>query len=378
MSRYELSISTDYVPDWKLTDAVRELFQNALDQQTVEPDNEMFLDYKFYPEISMGVLEIGNEKSILQVKSLLLGSSSKRNDDGTIGQFGEGYKIAALVLTRLGKQLTIFNHGAKEVWTFKFVESRRFNSRLLVVDIDKKPFWIGVSDNSLVIRVEGITEHEYEDIKDSNLSLQIVDKIESTTYGRILLDEKYKGKMFVKGLYVCTNKEFHYGYDFKPKYMKIDRDRKAVADWDLTYITSRMWIETNSDKIVELAKANAKDIQHYKYHVPTQVSSHATEAAEAFKKEHGPKAMPVTNQDEASDIKKRGLKPVIVSEPLQVIIAAGRHLSPEKKSKQVYKPVTTYDRFNKWYKRYRNVLDEDAKVHFRELLAELKKKEEKK
>jgi hypothetical protein len=45
MSKYELTISPDYAANWSITDAMRELFQNALDQQTVNENNKMFFKY---------------------------------------------------------------------------------------------------------------------------------------------------------------------------------------------------------------------------------------------------------------------------------------------------------------------------------------------
>ena len=115
MSRYELSISMDYVSNWTYIEAIREIFQNALDEQTVNKDNKMFVEY----DKDSCVLRICNKKGCLDKNSLLLGVSSKRDDSSTIGQHGEGYKIATVVLLRNGHNIKIYNYGKKEVWVAK-------------------------------------------------------------------------------------------------------------------------------------------------------------------------------------------------------------------------------------------------------------------
>lgn len=375
ITQYELSLSPDYVPDWTLVDAIRELFQNALDQQTIDPSNTMSFGFHLSEEHPyLNRLLIGNKTSTLTTKSLLLGNSTKRTDDRTIGKFGEGYKIAALVLTRLGKRFTIYNNTTREIWSFHLVDSTKYQSKILVVEVVKQSNWEAPSEDDLLMAIDGITLEEFEDIKKSNLHMQKDVKGQLTSYGRILLDSEQAGRVYVNGLFVSTVKDFKYGYDLKPQYIKIDRDRRTIADWDLSWITSQMWLSTNSDRIVELAKQNAKDVQHIKYHIPAVYTPpYLEKAADDFKKEYGYKAAPVTTQIEAHKAKKQGYTPIIVSEPMKQLLDSsgkvGKSLKPNPKA------LTTYDRFNKWYRRYRKFLDEDSKEHFRELLRELKDKE---
>ena len=93
MKKLELTIASNYVPTWTVVDAVRELFQNALDQG----------DYTWH--FAAGTLTLTNCNTSLSTSSLLLGTSTKAGDLATVGQFGEGYKIATLVLLRSGKQV---------------------------------------------------------------------------------------------------------------------------------------------------------------------------------------------------------------------------------------------------------------------------------
>lgn len=380
MSKFELSLSSEYVPTWTVVDAVRELFQNALDQQTVVKDNTMFFNYAF-PEgyeggdiqlPNPGILTLGNKHSVLQTSSLLLGTSTKRDDPNTIGKFGEGYKIAALVLTRLGKRLTIYNYGAKEVWTFRFVQSRKYGDvKVLTIDIEKMHFWKTVPDHDLTMEIVGITPDEHYQIIASNLHLQNGYQAIETPYGRILLSEAHGNKVFVNGLYVCDSKDFKYGYDIKPKHITIDRDRKAVGDWDLSWVTGKMWTSAGVeyvDIILQMARDNAKDVHHLHYHSGNPNVTGV--AVSDFKKEYGSKAVPVTSQEQVKAARADGKKPIIVSEPLKHILESAPTDFYKGKGK-VPTPLTITEKFRKWMLRHKPVLPLDAQRHFRDLLKEL-------
>ena len=125
MRKYELTLTSSYVQDWNFPMAIRELIQNGVDQETVNPNAAFTIEYVD------GFIRFTNRNTRLRCNTLLLGRSSKQRSDETVGQFGEGYKIAALVLTRLGKPFVIHNNGKNEVWTCRFVNSQRWAERIL-------------------------------------------------------------------------------------------------------------------------------------------------------------------------------------------------------------------------------------------------------
>ena len=320
MSKYELSLAPDYVPEWGVIEAVRELFQNAIDQQTIMEDNEMFFNY----DEERQQLSIGNKNSVLAIKTLLLGSTTKANDTKTIGQHGEGYKVATLVLTRLGKTVTFYNYGAREVWRPRFVNSRRYHTQVLTFFVDKKYVWQSVPDNNLSIVIDGITPEEYIKIVESNLHLQDVGSVIETPRGRILEEERYRGRVYVNGLFVCQYKPYQYGYDFKPEYIKLDRDRKLVSDFDLQWLSSTMWSQSGeAEKVVQLAKEGRADVHYvgsqYLYLSEESKAHLYDEAYTIFIREYGENAVPVSSQDELETI-SRNYKPIIVPESYKRLI----------------------------------------------------------
>ena len=354
MSKFELSLSENYVPSWTVVDAVRELFQNAIDQQVLVEDNEMFFDYD-----NVSKLQIGNKSSVLDVKSLLLGESTKADNAATIGKFGEGYKIATLVLLRLGKSVTFYNYGAREVWKPRFVKSKRYGgANILTFFVDKKWPWDAVPDNNLTIVVDGITPEEAADIKLSNLHLQQVDKVLIANKGRILLDEQFKGRIYVNGLFVCEHKKYHYGYDIKPRYINIDRDRKLVSDFDLKWLASTLWADVESDLVVELVKQGAADVEYLQEHwcVSTKKVAIRKKAVEDFITEFGHKAVPVTSQYEVDVAKHTYIdaKPIIVTSSHKALIGSVDW------AEEAPAGPTLKERFECWLEEHRESLSDNA------------------
>jgi hypothetical protein len=367
LSKFELSLAKDYVPKWTVVDAVRELFQNALDQQTTVPDNEMFFKY----DESEKTLYIGNKSSVLNVNTLLLGASSKRNDPNTIGQFGEGYKIATLVLTRLDKKVTFYNYGVKEVWRPRFVKSKRYDAEILTFFIDKKFIWQKVPDNNLTITVENITPEEYEEIIESNLHLQNIELVKVTPFGRILLEPKFQGKVYVNGLYVCTHRPYKYGYDFKPQYINIDRDRKLADSFDLEWLSSKMWGGEEGKSTLELIKEDAADVKFISnsYGNYGAYQSIADDAYEEFKEEHGEDAVPVTSQEEYESVNKK-YKPVFVSPTYSSTIKSSSHYKVNDAPK--VKKRTPKERLDQWLNNHKQVLTKRAIKKLKTIIDDIK------
>lgn len=358
MSKYELSLAKDYVPNWTVVDAVRELFQNALDQQTVDNSNTMFFNYE------NDILTIGNKSSVLSTKSLLLGSSTKANDLATIGQFGEGYKVAMLVLARLGKQVKIYNYGNREVWLPKLTKSRRYGAEILTFEVDKKASWERVPDNNLTIEITGVSKDEYDSIIESNLHLQHGYTALETPVGRALMDEQHKGKVYVNGLFVCNYQPYTHGYDFKPAYLKLDRDRKMASPFDLVWMSSKIWAHLQGYELQKLIKAGAADVAYLTSQEHEKPLSGAYEYAHtSFVKEYGDKAVPVTTQEELKAV-PAGYTPVVVPQVhKEAITKSSEYVAPQKPA---IKPLDV--KLEDWLNKHKQSLSKKAILEMQEII----------
>ena len=360
MSKIELTIAPTYVPNWTYVDAIRELFQNALDQEAQNPENKASWEYRD----DTHELVISNAKSKLEAASLLLGQTSKAGDKSTIGQFGEGYKIATLVLLREGKNVVFYNYGIKEVWRPRFVKSRRFGTSILTFFTEKKPIWERVPSADLEIVIEGITPEEYyNQIVPSNLHLRSdFEDIEETEYGNVI---DLPGKVFVNGLYVCDYEPYAYGYNFKPEHIRLDRDRKMVSDFDLRWMASKMWSTCkDTDKVLEMVadgKADVAFLDSVSY-----TSRWCDIAAEKFKSMYGPEAIPVTSQEELDKV-PTGYKGVVVNSNYSSLIRGSSSFvmpAPDDHS-----PV---DDLQDWYDSIKHKLDSDEQEQFEVIMEDLR------
>lgn len=230
MEKLELSLSPNYVTDWGLNEAVREILQNAIDSQV--DGNKIEITF------IAGKLTIKTIGANLDKKTLLLGNSGK-GDNKYIGKYGEGYKLALLVLTRLEKDAFVYTN--KQKWTPIFEYSDLFEEKLLKVIIEPME---ELEDNVIIFEVNNIKQYEMEKLREKFIALDIlmgrgIGATRESDYGTILLDSEFEGKFFVNGLFVQTDYNFKYGYNFKNEYVNLDRDRKAINYWDLKELTAK-------------------------------------------------------------------------------------------------------------------------------------------
>ena len=228
--KYELPISLGYVESWGTREAIREILQNSIDA------NEM----GYYKEINYDenteTLTITNRRAKLPISSLVLGGSSKREMENQIGHEGEGYKLALVVLLRKGYNVRILNSDKEWIPSFEF--SEKFNSKILTIHSKS------IEDtNKVSFIIKGITPTVYNDLYKyfPCIDDDFGETVECST-GSILLDERFKGKMFVGGLYIQDDNNFSYGYNFNSDAVTLDRDRKAINYHDLRALTAESFV----------------------------------------------------------------------------------------------------------------------------------------
>lgn len=252
---YELSLSRDYVSHWGYREAIRELLQNAIDNLK---DCEDPLDYEFN-----GLhLHIRSHGVTLPASKLLLGSSSKKDDDKSIGNFGEGFKLAMLVLTRLGHEVVI--HNGDVMWFPKFQYSEQYDAEVLVIE----EMEMGVKGRNLLeFEIRGIDVHMQDYIRHDCLHMQKLEEqdVIRSELGEILTLKK--GKLYVGGLFICDTK-FEFGYNFHPSEIRVERDRQTVDGFDLKFKTKDMWYscyDDVSELLADLIERQCPDLEYAEY-----------------------------------------------------------------------------------------------------------------
>lgn len=295
--KFTLPISPEYVSHWGLWEAVREIYQNALDEQTRDPDCKATIEH------GDGILRIATSRGSLSPETLVLGKTSKRDDERQRGKFGEGYKLALLVLNRLGHDVEILT--GSERWTSALEHSETFNSTIMNIYTEPNDEVEGVQ-----FIVSGVSASQWAEVQ-KNIQ-PVLD------YSAILEQEREKGRIYVGGLYVSTVKGFECGYAFTPGCIKLDRDRGMVDGFDLAYETSRLWEGRGGDRAVELLNAEAPDVEYVESHAHSSspiVSYHSS----YFYSRHGD-AIPVSNQDEIERATSAGVKWVLVPEKVKSLL----------------------------------------------------------
>lgn len=293
-----LTISRDYVVKWSVWESAREFIQNALDTK------------KYKITYTDSELTITTNAGALDRRNLLLGVSSKRDDDSSIGTYGEGFKLAMLVMLREGKTITVKN--GKDLWTPHFSHHPDLDHECLAISIFEGA--VEGDADTVTFTIGNLSKAEIADIQSKTLHNFDTDLIEAEHNGSFCWSTPrgVPSKLYVGSLYVCDlGKKYLMSYNFAPNILHLDRDRQSVSDFHLSLEATRMMAVAGCyELLAELAEHGAEDVSDY-YTVETTYASRESRSeemspdirdvvSEGFIKSHGLNAYPINaNMNEA-------------------------------------------------------------------------------
>lgn len=287
ISENNLHVSAYYVLWWHVPDALRELVQNMIDEinasilaenvdlhthalLSLEPDGVdgthiiWYTDYnglkvrgriRYHKELKMLVLQ---NPGCIPMSALLLGGGTKTTappSDDVAGRFGEGMKLAILVLLRAGKSVTIHTGGKR--WDFILrVQEPQFSEPTLHYTITDDP---GQPANLVSLEISNLSLEEWIGTPENNQGLHCflalrklmgepIEEVKpigwprhSKELGTVLLGPHVTGKVFCKGVFVdqplADEVRLALGYNFVE--LDLGRDRNvAVNQLQLNWMTS--------------------------------------------------------------------------------------------------------------------------------------------
>lgn len=285
-------ITREYVNHWTVCNGVREYVSNLLDSPAAS-------EY-----------DIGDDFVILTSKNITLpatiftmGYSQNRKDDEAVGQFGEGVLVAMVPLLREGKGLHFINGNV--IWKPAFEFNEALDIEVLVINEEPNPY----PTNNYCVAIDNLTPDEIKEIKDSCTYFR--DDLGEVLDGHIgQVIKGIQGKLFVGGIFVCDIPKHVYSYNFKSKYLPLNRDRQSVNDWDLGVQTQQLLDEVESAQgIAKLIIDKSPDVYYSKFGVDLPV---AEAVFNDFVEVHGTKVV-ASDWMEAGRLTDEGYEDVFVT-----------------------------------------------------------------
>lgn len=257
MSLIHLTLSPEYVSQWGTWEAAREILQNAIDTKDYDINST-----KHENAYNVSIVSRGG---VLEKRTLLLGETSKRNDSSSIGTYGEGFKLAMLVLLRQGKEVFIKN--GKDLWTPSFAIHPILETECLTIEITENQYPENQDNVEFVIK--GLSADEIKEIESKTLEKDFEKYIsrndDSGTYKGSSYWRDDSPKLFVGGLYVCDLEEgYELSYNFTPDLLELDRDRHSVSTFYVSLEATKLIAYSNNTQLLaDLANNDAKDVSDY-------------------------------------------------------------------------------------------------------------------
>lgn len=228
-------MTINYRSNWSEWEAIREIVQNMMDS-----DSNFSIK-----QTTEGLLLRDSGKGIKK-KHLLLGVSEKSS--GARGQFGEGLKLALVVLKRLGYKIRIKSHNLAINVSTTSIEGET----CLKLILDEAPN----NATGTEILIGGYTGNTFtEHFVNGNKRV-----IYNCDHGQIINEQPTK--LYVKDIYVCKLHNALYSYNLKN--IQLSEDRNIPSEYSVQQGLGRLY-STLKGKHLHLAVRFLQGIKNDTY-----------------------------------------------------------------------------------------------------------------
>ena len=340
MKSIKLSIAPTYVSHWSWWEGVRELIQNAIDAG----DHTVLFD-----QDSITISSCGGK---MPVQSLLMGKTTKEDDDTKIGKFGEGMKVGFLCLLREGADITVKN--GKDLWKPQFEMDDCFDEKVLSINIIENQF-LSRDEDRVTITINGVPDSAMNLVKKNyapaRTDLEIV--VEDRCFGKAYAKKNNNDcRLYVNGLYVTTVKgKYKFDYDFPAEVFTLDRDRNQASDFEVRWNATRLLSQSDDVLLLaDLGVGDYDDLEHFDHQDEASYYCRGYDkdtlqerAVKIFQEQNGYKAFPINAN--WPDSRKRLVTEMAISQgrtPITVKKAAYQMLKEEFNVPEVINEIVEF------------------------------------
>lgn len=292
--RIQTSIRSTYRPRWGIPEAIREFIQNALDAQDQGHHMRVVHDGQR--------LLVHTEGVKLDLSVWLTGETTKENDPSKRGHFGDGLPVGTLAALRAGLDVEFLNG---DEWWRPTIEPLDSLPGKEVLTVTTRP--ADKDSGGFFVVIRGLSEETWGALRRRYLHLCSPESaVDCSGLGRILWGPHYAGKVFVKGLYVCSFDDLAHGYDLLT--VRTDAERSQVARGTAELAIAKLWdaaVVADSTLIPQLLEI-APDKKDLSY-LSIAASGTLLDILKTwFCQKYGEKATPICSEAEAKEVGHHG------------------------------------------------------------------------
>lgn len=255
MRKFDLNIEK-VLENWDVSDAIREIIANAIDEQLLTDTSEIQV---FKDSSGWHIRDYGRG---LKYQHLTQNENEEKlnNSNLVIGKFGVGLKDALATLDRHKIRLYIFSrHGDITLGKASKQGFEDVFTLHALISEPRDPNFVGTE-----FILKGVTLKQIEHAKNYFLKFSDEKLLEQTKYGQVLSRSKLGGRIYVNGVRVAEEEKFLFSYNItsmtKTMRKALNRERTHVGRSAYTDRVKDILLECQQSSV---AKIIVDDLQKF-------------------------------------------------------------------------------------------------------------------